>query len=446
MGAFSAQHQRLAEDARAIFVAAADAVGPETLIGKIDLDLHLRRPLSAYNNVWVLGMGKGALALACVLEQHLGDRIDGGFVATVRGYPDNLPARYTPPQRIEVGEGGHPFPDAGSVRNARRILRLAREAGSDDLVLTLVTGGGSSVCADFAPGISLDDALTTTRLLLEAGVDIHSVNLVRKQLSRIADGRLARTVHPAEALVLVVSDVVGDDLEVIASGPMVDCSGSREAAMALLRDAKLWSKLPRSVRGHLEHDHPAAIARHEGEPPHVTHLIIGSNETALQGAAAAAREMGYVTEIKARNVSGEAREVAGRLLTAVMSSAPAAGHCFLAGGETTVTVRGRGRGGSNQEMALAAAILLDEWDSGLTFLSGGTDGIDGLTDAAGAVVSRDTCIRARELGIDPLQFLDNNDSHTFFEQVGGLIRTGPTHTNVMDVQVILTGPPGDGPA
>src|SRR5690606_32389533 len=134
------------------------------------------------------------------------------------------------------------------------------------------------------------------------------------------------TVHPAEALVVVVAAVVGDELDVVASGPMVDCSGSREAAVALLRDAKLWSKLPRSVRGHLEHDHPAAIARDEGEPPHVTHLIIGSNETALQGAAAAAREMGYVTEIKARNVSGEAREVAGRLLTAVMSSAPAAGH------------------------------------------------------------------------------------------------------------------------
>lgn len=426
------------DDALAIFDAAVRSVRPIVLFESLDFETVTTRPLDAYSHVWVLGLGKAALAMASATEARLGERVDGGFVATARGYQATLPAIYSRPRRIEIGEGGHPFPDAGSVRSAHRTLQIADRAGEDDLVIVLISGGGSSVCTAFRGHITLEDARATFRLLLEAGLDIHAVNAVRKQMSAVAGGRLARAAHPAEVVSLIISDVVGDDIGIIAGGPTLVESGnvpsSPQKARAVLKHADLWDAVPGSVRDLLmsESDETA-------EEPHIaTHHILASNETALSAAGAAARDLGYKVEIIERALTGEAREVGSRLVEHVVHSREASKPCcYLAGGESSVTVRGTGRGGRNQEMALAAAVALFQQPAAMTFLSAGTDGIDGPTDAAGAVVTQRTIAEAHELGLDPSHYLDENDSYSFFESVGGLIRIGPTHTNVMDVQIIL---------
>lgn len=429
---------RYNSDARKIFEAAIESVQADELLRDLDLNTMASRSLDRYDAVRVVGMGKGSVAMASVLETRLGSRIDGGAVATAKGYVDSLPKQFRPPRSVVVEEGGHPMPDEGSIRAARRLLEIAAQAGKDDLVIVLISGGGSAVCTDFPGGITLADAKRTFQLLLEAGLDIYAMNAVRKHMSTVGGGRLAAAIYPAEAVALVISDVVGDDLSVIAGGPLAGDPSTIQDARNVLREAKLWDEVPSRVRAHFESG--------AGETPkpdapvfdRVSHHIIGTNEKALRGAAEMAQRLGYHVSILRRNVTGEAREAARSLLDQTPSKKSSELGCYIAGGETSVTIRGDGKGGRNQEMALAAALHLEDLGRDTVFLSGGTDGIDGPTDAAGAIVSNETAATARAEGLNPATFLERNDSYAFFEAAGGLIRTGPTHTNVMDVQVILS--------
>ncbi len=434
-------HQDLVADAQAIFRAAVRGAQADVLLTQTPWMTWAPQPLDQYRRVVVVGMGKAAMAMAGMVEQQLGERIAEGAVVVPHGHTQTPPPHCPLPQRIEILEAGHPVPDKHSVRAARRILALAENCGADDLLLLLISGGGSSLCADFEPPVTLSDAQQTFRLLLESGADIHSINTVRKHLSRIGGGRLARAAAPADVLALVISDVVGDDLSVIASGPTVPDPTTFAEAIAVLRRYNLWHRVPDSVRERLE----AGVTDPSLETPkpadprfaRVITRLIGTNRRALEAAADEARQRGYSVRILTDRLTGEAREVAPRLVTTLRDVREDRPVCLLWGGETTVTVRGSGRGGRNQELALSAALALEGWKAAAVLLSGGTDGRDGPTDAAGAWATPDTVHQARACGMDPQAYLDNNDAYAFFEALDQLLFTGPTHTNVMDVQVGL---------
>ncbi len=428
-------------DAQAIFRAAVRGAQADVLLTQTPWTTWAPRPTDRYRRVVVVGMGKAAMVMAGMVEQLLGARIGEGAVVVPHGYPQTPPAHCPLPRRIEVLEAGHPVPDEGSVRAARRMLALAEECEEADLLLVLISGGGSALCTDFEPPVTLADAQLTFRLLLESGADIYQMNTVRKHLSRIGGGRLARAAAPADVLALVISDVVGDDLSVIASGPTVPDPTTFAEAIAVLRHYELWHRVPTSVRVRLE----AGVTDPSLETPkpadsrfaRVVTRLIGTNRRALEAAADEARQRGYSVRIVTDRLTGEAREVAPRLVTALQAVREDRPVCLLWGGETTVTVRGQGRGGRNQELALAAALAMDGWDAQAVLLSGGTDGRDGPTDAAGAWATPETVAHARACGKDPQAYLANNDAYTFFEALDQLLFTGPTHTNVMDVQVGL---------
>ncbi|MEX1055966.1 MAG: glycerate kinase, partial [Rhodothermales bacterium] len=430
---------RLSDDAKAIFEAAVGAVEADALLGAMDVERIASRSLDSYGNVFVVALGKAALAMASVLESY-GFPIAAGCVVVPPGYPASLPGKFTMPTAVRIMEGGHPIPDDGSRRAALRVLEIAERAKRDDLVIVLISGGGSALCADFLHGVTLDDARATYHLLLESGADIHAMNAVRKHISRIGGGRFAAAAYPAEVVSLIVSDVVGDDVSVIAGGPTAADPTTYEDARDVLEETDLWEAVPFSVRAAIQ----AGIEDPSLETPkpesrifeRVANRLIGTNLTALEAGRAAAVSMGYSARIETRELTGEARDV-GRMIAAQLYDRPGDYTCLLSGGETTVTVRGDGRGGRNQELALAAGIELAASEMEAVVLSGGTDGIDGPTDAAGAWVTSRTVGAARQLGLDPPAYLKNNDSYTFFSRVGSLLRTGHTHTNVMDVVVCL---------
>jgi len=305
------------------------------------------------------------------------------------------------------------------VEGARRILEIAHAAGPRDLLICLISGGASALLPAPVPGLSLAAKQEITRQLLNAGAAIHELNTVRKHLSLVKGGQLAAAAHPATVITLILSDVVGDHLDVIGSGPTVSDSSTIEQAEAVLR------KFGVSV--------PAGILRETPKTIQVQNLIVGSNRLAIDAAARKAKELGYRTLVLSTSIEGETRDIA-RMHAAIAREIPLRRPaCILSGGETTVTVRGKGLGGRNQEFVLAAAMELAD----MTVFSAGTDGLDGPTDAAGAIADTRTLARARKLHLDPRQFLDNNDSYRFFEKVDGLIKTGPTGTNVMDVRILL---------
>ncbi len=428
----------MTDDARAIYEAAVRRVQADRLLTDVDWQTWARRPLDAYRRVVVAGLGKASMAMAGVVEAMLEDRLDEGAAVVPHGAPATLPPSLPKPQRVEILGAGHPLPDEGSQRAARRLLALAGSCMEEDLLLVLISGGGTSLCNDFF--VPLEDAQRTYEKLLGAGADIHAMNTVRKHLSRFGGGRLARAAHPAEVLALVVSDVVGDDLSVIASGPTVPDPSTFDDAQAVLRAFDLWEGVPESVRRHLTE---AADETPKADDPvfaKTTTRLIGTNRLALEAARREAEARGYHATLIADDVTGEAREVGPQLVRQALEAAGDAPRCLLWGGETTVTLRGDGKGGRNMEMALAAALALDGVEREaceIVFLSGGTDGIDGPTDAAGAWATPRTAARARQLGLDPQQHLAANDSYPFFDRLGQLLRPGPTHTNVMDVQVAL---------
>jgi hydroxypyruvate reductase len=433
-------------DVRVLYHAALRGVRPDVLLDRLDFERMLGPP-GAFRRVVAVGAGKAAMAMAGALEAKLGDAITEGLVVVPHGYPETFPEGLPRPRRIEVAEGGHPLPDASGVAATRRTLALAEACGPDDALLALLSGGGSALWSAFAEGITLDDARALYRLLLRSGADIHQMNTVRKHLSRIAGGRLAAAAYPATVLAPALSDVVGDDLSVIASGPTVPDRTTFRDAVLVLQQLDLWEKAPASVRAHLRRgrEDPAMETPKPGRPAFERALtvLIGGNRDALRAAAEEARRRGYAARIVSDRVTGEAREVGRRQAEAALAVREARPVCLLWGGETTVTVRGQGKGGRNQELALAAALALEGAPRPVAFLSGGTDGLDGPTDAAGAWVTNDTAPAARARGLDPEAFLENNDAYTFFERMGALLKPGPTHTNVMDVQIALVGEEGE---
>lgn len=409
----------MTDDARACFEAAVAAVRPEALAARIGT------PTPVPGRTVLLAVGKAALSMATAFTDRLG-RIEAATATVPHGYAAAFGA---PPEELTVLEAGHPLPDVASAAAGRAALALAEALGDGDRLVVLVSGGGSALW--FAPpdGVTMGEARATVTMLLRSGVSIEVVNAVRKRLSAVAAGRLAAAAFPAETVAFVLSDVVGDDLATIASGPTVASPTAIPTAFLDRLD------LPDSVRRALRE----AVLPAPDDPrlARTSTRLIGSNRDAVAAAAAHARALGYRVTILPQPVTGEAREAGRRFGRLARDLAP--GSALVAGGETTVTVTGDGRGGRNQEFALAAAITLDGTPRRIALLSAGTDGIDGPTDAAGALVTPETVGRARALGLDPEDHLARNDAYPLLDAVGALLRPGPTHTNVMDVQIALAG-------
>ena len=439
-----ARRQTLEADAQSLFEAALERVQPDRLLSGVDASAWLPRPIDRYDRLQVVGMGKAALGMGSVVERRWGDRISGGAVVVPEGYPSTRPARYRSPQSIDVLIGGHPVPTEPSQRAARRLMQIADDVERGDGLIVLISGGGSALTADPASGLTLEAVRTTFQKLLASGADIHAVNTVRKHLTRVGGGQLARAAHPAEVGALVISDVVGDDLATIASGPTVPDPTTFADAVDVLREHKLWDDVPEPVRTHLQRGRAgeAPETLKPGDPvfDRVRTQLVGRNRDALEAARNAADELGYAARIVRGSITGEAREVGRRQAEALLQEKASTPVCLIWGGETTVTVRGDGMGGRNQEVALGAAQMLAKAGRPAVLLSGGTDGIDGPTDAAGAWVTSETQRTAQKRGFNLQAHLDHNDAYPLLDALDQLIRTGPTHTNVMDVQVGLIGP------
>lgn len=397
-----------------------------------------RYSLDDFRSILVVGAGKATAAMAGAVEELLGDRLAGGHISVKYGHG-------TPLTRVTVGEGGHPVPDEAGEENTREILRILEGAGEDDLVFCLLSGGGSALLPAPAQGITLEDKQEITRRLLESGAAIGEMNAVRKHLSRIKGGNLARETSPARVVSLILSDVVGDDLGTIASGPTAPDPTTFSDCEGIIERYSLSEVIPRNVRDRIA----AGVAGTVPETPkpgdpiftRVHNLVVGSNRLALEAARDAARELGYRPVILSSEVAGDVEDFSAAVERAVkeveLSGKPVSPPaCLLWGGETTVKIRGSGTGGRNQELALRVAVRIAGRRK-VSFLSGGTDGTDGPTDTAGAFVDGETVSRAEKMEVSPLVSLENNDSFTFFNKVGGHLYTGPTGTNVMDLYLAL---------
>lgn len=396
--------------------------------------------LERVRRVIVVGAGKAGGAMALAVEEALAGHAAEGLVAV-------KDAAGPAPARIRLVEAGHPVPDARGQAAAAAILGLAESAGRDDLVLCLISGGGSALLPAPVAGVTLEAKQAVTRLLIEAGATIGELNTVRKHLSRLKGGQLAQAAYPAPTAALLLSDVIGDPLDVIASGPTVPDPTTFQDALAVLARFDLTARVPTPVRVHLE----AGAAGRVPETPgpgdpvlaEVTNLVIGNNELVVRAAVDQAARLGYRPHVLTDRLQGEAREAArsfgAALLDVARAGRPVAPPaCLLAAGETTVTVHGAGRGGRCQEFCLALTEALGG-APGIVALAAGTDGSDGPTDAAGAIVDPGTLVRAGARGLDPGAHLADNDAYTFFGALDDLVRTGPTGTNLMDLYVGLVG-------
>jgi glycerate 2-kinase len=425
----------LREAARSVFDAGLAAADVAPLVRRALTDV---RPGPA-GRVRVVGAGKASGAMAAAAEATLGDIIADGLVVVKDGYR-------APTHRITLVEAGHPVPDARGEAAARRIRAIAEACGADDLLLVLVSGGGSALTPAPVPPITLADKQAMTRLLLAAGANINQLNAVRKHCSLLKGGQLARAAAPARVHALLLSDVIGDPLDVIASGPTAPDVSTFAEARAILARFDLLARAPASIVDRLERGMRGEVPETpKPDDPifrHVTNTVIGNNALVVDAAAARARALGYTPHVLTRSLEGEARKVAEELvaLARQVGRGPvAAPACLIAGGETTVTVRGKGAGGRCQEFGLAAALALEGQD-GVVALAAGTDGTDGPTDAAGAVVDGGSARRARERGLDPRPSLDTNDSNRALAAAGDLVVTGPTNTNLLDLYLLLIDP------
>jgi glycerate 2-kinase len=436
-------------DLRKIFGAALRAADPERAVGSaLERSGGSLRAgsavydLGAYDRVIVVGAGKATARMARAAEAALGDLLSGGVIVVKYGHT-------VPLGRVEQVEASHPLPDEAGVRGTSRIMDLLRDADHRTLVLCLLSGGGSALLVAPAEGIRLADKQQVTDLLLRAGATINELNAVRKHLSQVKGGRLARLAAPATIAALALSDVIGDRLDVIASGPTVADPSTYGEALAVLDRYGLREQVPAAARGLLERGASGLVAEtpKDGDDcfRNARTDVVGSLALALEEARNEAERLGYEAGVLTSALEGEARAAARFLAAQAREARATVGakpRCLISGGETTVRVTGDGRGGRNQELALAFALEIEGLE-GVTLLSAGTDGTDGPTDAAGAIVDGDTARRARQARIDPAWHLDYNDSYTFFVRLdaatGGTshLRTGPTGTNVMDVQIML---------
>lgn len=432
------------QNALTIFEHAIAAVDPAALIRR-----HIRWEnggliindgkvsLTPQSRIFVIGAGKASAIMAQTIEDILGNNIEAGIVVTKHGHGLSL-------QRIKLIEAGHPVPDNNSLEASGEILQLLEALAPSDLVLFLLSGGASSLLADCPPGSNLREIQEVYEALLGSGAGIHEMNRVRKHLSRVKGGQLAKRIYPTPLYSLILSDVIGDDLDVIGSGPTVPDRSSFRDAWDVLTKYGMEDKIPLSVSGHIR-DGMAGKISDTPKPDeeyfaNTSNCIIGNNQVALKAAALHAEALGYKTHIVTHVLEGEARDLGPMLVAKARDYKGPLPACFLYGGESTVTIKGKGTGGRNQELALAAGIALGSHRD-ITVLSGGTDGTDGPTDAAGAVVNAEIMNKARELRYDPITFLDDNDSYNFFSHANGLVKTGATHTNVMDIIILLINKP-----
>ena len=432
-------------DAMDIYQSALSAVDPQIAVKRVmtvkenTMQVGNRRyDLSQMAHIYVVGAGKANGAMAKAVEDLLAEHITEGAITVKYGHLKKL-------RRIKTTEAGHPVPDQRGVAGTRKIVDLLTRANERDLVISLISGGGSALMPLPVDGVSLTDKKKVTDLLLRCGATIEELNAMRKHLSRIKGGQMARFAFPATVVNMMLSDVIGDAIDVIASGPCAPDMSTYRACDRIIEKYRLSEKLPRSVRDHIHQGISGAIP--ETPKPgdqafdRVQHVIIANNSLAVTGADKRARELGYRTLVLSTSITGETREVA-HIHGAIAREIHASAHpikspaCILSGGETTVTIRGSGLGGRNQEFALAAALDIRGLDQTVV-LSGGTDGTDGPTDAAGAFADSTTVDRATQMGLDPDDYLNRNDSYRFFHALGDLLITGPTHTNVMDVRIIL---------
>lgn len=426
-------------DAGEIFLAAVRAVDPYKLVrdraGRFISEIDRTR----YYQLHLLSIGKAAFPMAKAACEAAGDFLAGGIVLTKYGHAGSGPL----PGCVKICEAGHPVPDDSGANATEEIIRMI--AGARDrktILLCLLSGGGSSLLVSPYGNLTLEEKQTVTRMLLEAGADIRELNTVRKHLSGIKGGRLAQQAFPAKIISFILSDVIGDPLDVIASGPTAHDESKYSDALDVIEKYGLGTRMPpkaieillQGARG----DIPETPKADDPVFRNVENMIIGSNETAIEGARVKAISLGYEAAILGSDLHGEARVVGVRLAADILKIRDNNRRrlCLIAGGETTVKVRGSGRGGRNMELALAFVREI-RGCAGITFLSAGTDGTDGPTDAAGAIVDGGTIQRAESMGLHAEDYLERNDTYSFFRKTGELLVTGPTGTNVMDIQIAL---------
>jgi glycerate 2-kinase len=426
----------LAADPRTILRNQVKVRGNELVIGAFSVKL------SEFRRVLIIGGGKATANMALEIQRILGSWLTGGSV--------NIPA-YTNPwpkgSKIEFNPATHPVPSQQGCQGVRNMLDLVGPPSQDDLVICLISGGGSALMPLPSKGLSLSDKQKTTQLLLTSGARIDEINAVRKHLSDFKGGRLAEKLYPATVVSLIISDVVGDRLDSIASGPTVPDSTTYSDAYNVLNERGLWHKIPRSVRNHIMEGKKGRFPETPKEGSkifkRVHNFLIGTNKESCRAAARVLERRGYRTLILSTRIQGEAREV-GKVVSSIASSInenqlpinpPAA---IVVGGETTVTVHGKGRGGRNQELILSAALSIRGLP-GILISSIGTDGMDGPTSAAGAVADGSTVERGLRRGLDADTYLRENNSHEFFKKINDLIITGPTGTNVNDILIAIVG-------
>lgn len=423
----------LRKDARKIFLAALHAVEPAPLVHAALLNTP-----ELYNNsrIHVIAAGKAAAGMAAAALETLGERVASCIVAAPANTLGHAGSTLSAPH-VRVFAAGHPFPDASSATAAAAVMDAIGSAGDQDVIVVLLSGGASALLALPADGISMDDYRSLTRLLQEAGASIADLNGVRRHIDLIKAGGLARAAAPRAVIGLVISDVIGNRLDVIASGPLTADTSTPEDALEVIERLGLSQRIPATVMHHLEKSAPRSIVSDDASFDHVRVQILADIQDALDDAVAYARRLGYNTALITEPTIGDAR-AAGSALGGHLRESKPQQHptCFIAGGETTVSVTGAGKGGRNQELALAAAIAIDG-DPDCVLLSAGTDGIDGPTDAAGGIVDGATCTRITAAGLDARAMLERNDSYAALAAAGDLLITGPTGTNVMDIQILL---------
>ena len=431
------------EESIEIYKAGVERVLPDNLIrNAVKLDgtfltcQSVSLDLKDFDHIYLLGFGKASAAMAASMEELMGDSLTGGHVLTKYGHAKPL-------KKCTLTEAGHPIPDQNCVDGTQKIREFAELATTDDLLIILISGGGSALLTDLPKGVSLEQLTVLNQLLINSSASIQEINSVRKHLSQIKGGQLARLVYPAKILALLISDVAGDLLDVIASGPTVADPSTFSDAIKVLEKYHLISSVSDEIIDYLHNGRsghlPETVKASDPRLLDCSNIILGNNYTALEGAKSKAEEFGYETIVLSDRLEGDVIHVADYIYSGIRSAIKSPGvkkRALLFGGEPTVQHHGNGKGGRNQHLTLLMAQKLDGI-IGVTFLSAGTDGTDGPTDATGAISDGTTIKEAKRLNLNPEQMAHDFNSYPFFEATGGLLKTGPTYTNVMDLIVVL---------
>lgn len=433
----------LRNNAKEIFLAGVEIVKPDILIPHfvslendvLKIENH-RFQLAEIRNIYLTGAGKASALMAKAIENILGSRISSGHIVTKYGHA--VPLKYA-----FVTEAGHPVPDENGVKGTESILSIVNKASKNDLVICVISGGGSALLTDIPDGCTLNDLKILTDLLLKSGANINEMNCIRKHLSQVKGGMLSSAAYPARVVSLILSDVIGDPLDVIASGPTAPDPTTFKDAMDIIEKYGIKDKIPAGITKILNEGfnkiRKETLKESDEAFRLTTNLIIGNNRLALKKAREKAEALGYTTKIITDSLHSDVEDVADYIFSKLIkyrNENPEKKSCLLFGGEPTIKITGDGLGGRNQHLALLMAQKINGIN-GVVFLSGGTDGTDGPTDAAGAIAEPETLKHSEALGLDINKYISDCDSYNFFRQEGGLIKTGPTQTNVMDLIVVL---------